>query len=519
MLQPFGDPDGSRGPVEEHEEQFITLPRQYGAIARPVNETTRTRVFAGAQGAGKTLYLRRLQNYLSHDLSIYTSRPVLTAEALPTELVVRISQMYPQSANSEMWKRLWNRSILLSTATHALRDAETYGSADEDEISTLREAVARFLPERKGTRQILEVAGQLCSRARSRRHFDELLGTDTWSDFRENLHEVLRNGRPIYLFVDAIDDNFRWAPAYWLTCQRGLFYAIMDIQRTDVEAGRVHVIISIRDLVLSSVARSEHGSRYVSPEYIVALDWDWRSITDFFRAKLNKLPMDAFTAESGARTPQAFFGRQLIWNEARQINEPIEQYLLRHTRLNPRDVIIMGNSVAELAARGKGISAVSDAKLRQRISQTASRLAHQAISQAANHILTDVMPWTASRQEFVEPYLTVDEYQAGELTREVLSILNRAETERFDYRRLTELEAEAERRFGVGAHLADVLWQNRLLGYCEGSTAHFYKGASDVEITVPRDASAYVLNPIVLDLLPAVDSVKGTVCFPGTGAT
>jgi hypothetical protein len=513
LAQPFGDPDGSRGPIGEHEANFITLPREFGGIARPVNEATRARVIAGSQGAGKTLYLRRLQHHLKEDDSLYVDSPGLTARDLTTEIVVRISQLYPKIANPDTWKTVWDRSILVSATTHLLSDAEHHGSSDSETLQSLRVGLASILPEARGKRSIIEAAAQICHSSRTRRQFDGFLHRDLWSDLRTDFHDVARNSRPIYLFVDAIDDNFRFAPAYWLVCQKGLFDAVMDTQRTDVEDSKLHVVISIRDLVLSSIRKGEHANRYMNQDYIVSLDWGWKSAREFLHQKLIRLSPQYFT-DPGDRSLESMFGRSVIQNVARKIEEPIDQYVLRHTRQNARDVIIMGNALTNLSSRSNGTT-VDDSRFRRTISEISATQARDALAQVANQVLTNVMPWNASHYNFTEPYLTAEEYRVEVLTRELVSVLSHAESEYVSRDQLNDLDAEAEHRFGVEAEFSNALWQNRLIGYKFGPHYRFYSGGQDSETMIEHNADSYVLNPILLDLVPAISSREGHVEFPG----
>ena len=61
---------------------------------------------------------------------------------------------------------------------------------------------------------------------------------------------------------------------YWLKCQEGLFYQVMRMLRDHKLGGRLHVVICIRDIVMSSVYRSEHAPRYYNEPHIRVLNWD-----------------------------------------------------------------------------------------------------------------------------------------------------------------------------------------------------------------------------------------------------
>jgi hypothetical protein len=56
------------------------------------------------------------------------------------------------------------------------------------------------------------------------------------------------------------------------------------------------------------------------------------------------------------KTLTALLGRETIKNSSRDTLEPVEQYLLRHTRLLPRDIIILGNRLCEEIQKAKRFS-------------------------------------------------------------------------------------------------------------------------------------------------------------------
>ena len=69
---PFGNPDGSRANIEDLMSEFVDFGGNpaYGHLATRANDSM-VRVIVGKLGAGKTVYLRRLQDFQSHqDLSL-----------------------------------------------------------------------------------------------------------------------------------------------------------------------------------------------------------------------------------------------------------------------------------------------------------------------------------------------------------------------------------------------------------------------------------------------------------------
>jgi len=444
-----------------------------------------------------------MQTHFLSEESVYSTPPTLQASDLDTETVVRFSQMFPRSTNSEAWSTIWRNAIHLSAAQYVLADDKRHGSANPADLDALQK-VATALTPAPDLLDPVEIASHLVKSMQGPTSFNQAKADPRWASLRRRLQTVLSDSRELYLFLDAVDDNYHYAPAYWLQCQRGLFYAIMTDQRTATLDSKLHVVISIRDLVYSSVLRGEHGLRYHNDDSIVIMSWSWDACAEFLEEKLQRLGGES-------RSSAEFFGRTIVHNRQRNLDEPLTQYLLRHTRLTPRDVINVGNSILKLAASKETSPALlDDAEIRGAVAESATLSARSAMSQAGNQLLTNVMPWNASRKEYSQAYIQESEYTADNLVREICSILLQCESETFNNAKRLEVELEAERRFGRDCFFFDVLWQNRLVGYLSGSRPRYYRGVVTDNATLP-EAEWYVINAIALDLLPRIRLADGAV--------
>lgn len=502
---PFGDPDGSRAPLDEHSNDFIRLDQRFGAVGQSIDGLLRTRVIVGGQGTGKTLFMRRLQQHYSGDLSVNSRQAILETSELDTETVIGFSQLFPQTTNSERWSAIWRRAITVAVAEGMLSPQErSQGSASLDGMRNLEAAVTRLrLPRGMDA---VETAAYLCRKVQGASAFEgEIQHNAMWSELRHALEEVLPDSREQYIFIDAIDDNYHYAPAYWMACQRGLFHAVMHMMRRHGgTSNKLHVVITIRDLVMSSVYRGEHGARFAADATIVNLTWSWLAAQSFLESKIQSLDERLFP-EGASRSVATFMGRQEIYNAARGKSEPIVQYLLRHTRLCPRDLIVLGNDLMNNAwGVGRRVAELSDEQIRFSVAGSASAFAHWNLAQAANQILTNIMPWNASRHDFARVYLSEDEYSAETVVREICSILLSCESEVFTQSALDAANREAALRFGSGAYFGDVMWQNRIIGIVdEQERPVFYRMWRDQLSQLPASRK-YVINPLFIDKLPGI---------------
>ena len=162
---------------------------------------------------------------------------------------------------------------------------------------------------------------------------------------------------------------------------------------------RLHVFICIRDHVLASVFESEHATRYMDTTYIRILDWDDAKIRALLRAKVSGLPSALLTG--GEPTVAGWLGRNVVRNVDRDVDESVEDYLVRHTRLIPRDVVVLGNALCDRMLRG-GTSGrrLTDQEIRDEVRHAARVFGREQLAIVANHIASDLMHAGAALQAF-----------------------------------------------------------------------------------------------------------------------
>ena len=68
------------------------------------------------------------------------------------------------------------------------------------------------------------------------------------------------------------------------------------------------------------------------------------------------------------------------------MDEDVEDYLLRHTRMIPRDVVSLGNNLCEqiLLAKSNGDKALREEVIRDTVASASKRFGDSQIAQCAN---------------------------------------------------------------------------------------------------------------------------------------
>jgi Protein tyrosine and serine/threonine kinase len=507
---PFGNPDGSRADIEDLISEFVDFGGNpaYGHLATRANDSM-VRVIVGKLGAGKTVYLRRLQDFQAHQDSVYAAAP---QQDLPkTEVVVKACQWFSDRVLVEKWMQIWERAIMRSVASHLLRRPELRQQLRDEQADELEHAYARLLDDFRRPRTIYSQVRDIINERQTAHQLSTYLDDPLWDDLEDLLGEVIGQCKPIYFYLDAVDEEFSHAPMYWLKCQEGLFYQVMRLLRDHRLGGRLHVVVCIRDIVMSSVYRSEHAPRYYNEPHIRVLTWDRGSLLYLLGQKLQRLPPSLLMrrAVSGPPTIRDWLGVNGQW-QGPDGDTSIEDYLLSYTRLIPRDIISLGNELSEEVLRQKqaGQESLPPAALQAVVQRCAKRFGDSQLAQCANQISSDLMPQGAALHDYSELFTSTQAYISG-VQEDVRSFVRMIGVDRFSRGDLEALQEVVDLHFERATNLASVLWQNGLLGYVDEAGRRRFYSMGDVEqFHLPPDVDTYVLHPCLVHAVGGIRHVQ-----------
>ena len=371
----------------------------------------------------------------------------------------------------------------------------------DDQADEIEHSYARLLDDFRRPRSIYTQVRDIINQRQTAHQLSTYLDDPLWDDLEDLLGEVLGQCKPIYFYLDALDEEFSHAPMYWLKCQEGLFYQVMRMLRDHRLGGRLHIVVCIRDIVMSSVYRSEHAPRYYNEPHIRVLTWDRSSLLYLLQKKLQRLPPSLLMrrATSGPATIGDWLGVSGQW-PGPDGDGTIEDYLLSHTRLIPRDIISLGNELNEEVLRQKqaGHGGLPPAALAGVVQRCAKRFGDSQLAQCANQISSDMMPKNAALHDYSELFTSTQAYISG-VQEDVRSFVRMIGVDRFSRGDLAALQEVADLHFEKTTDLASVLWQNGLLGYIDESGRRRFYSMGDVEeFHFPPEVGTYVLHPCLV---------------------
>ena len=199
--------------------------------------------------------------------------------------------------------------------------------------------------------------------------------------------------------------------------------------------------------------------------------------------------------------------------------ESIEDYLLGHTRLIPRDIISLGNELSEEVLRQKqaGHEGLPPAALAGVVQRCAKRFGDSQLAQCANQISSDLMPKNAALHDYSELFTSTQAYISG-VQEDVRSFVRMIGVDRFSRADLVALQEVADLHFEKATDLASVLWQNGLLGYVDEIGRRRFYSMGDVEqFHFPPEVGTYVLHPCLVHAVGGIRHVQ--VDSAGAGDT
>src|ERR1700731_2722499 len=503
---PFGNPDGSRADIEDLISEFVDFGGDpaYGHLATRANDSM-VRVIVGKLGAGKTVYLRRLQDFQAHQDSVYADLP---QQGLPkTEVVVKACQWFSDQVLVEKWMQIWDRAIMRSLTSHVLSRPELRQQLRDEQITEIEGSYARLLDDFRRPKSIYSQVRDIINQRKPPNKLSAYLDDPLWDDLEDLLGEVVGRCKPIYFYLDALDEEFSHAPMYWLKCQEGLFYQVMRLLRDHRLGGRLHVVVCIRDIVMSSVYRSEHAPRYYNEPHIRVLTWDRGSLLYLLQRKLARLPPSLLMRRgaTGPPTISDWLGGNGQW-PGPDGEGPVGGYPVHPTRLIPRDIISLGNDLNEEVLRTKqaGHEGLSAAALQRVVQRCAKRFGDSQPAQCANQISSGLMPQGAALHDYSELFTSTQAYISG-VQEDVRSFVRMIGVDRFPRGDLEALQEVADLHFERATNLATVLWQNGLLGYLDEAGRRRYYSMGDIEqFHFPPEVETYVLHPCLVNAVGGI---------------
>lgn len=502
-INPFGNTDGAQSNPQDLVENFIDIIPRSAAVGGVGEEFISMRFIVGSKGSGKTHYMcvlreRVLEKNKSNYNSVFLSDIENSCDG--TDLVIKFSQHYNSDILNEKWKLLWEKAIYCSVMSLFINVEELNERVSEDNLNLLK----KYFEDLKLTYDcrmgVYNYFVQILYIYDTKNKVDEFLNHKVWFNVKELLiHKVLRISPPIYIFLDSIDDDYEHAPAYWQKCQKGLFIAVYKMLSVNIIREKLHIIVNIRDTVFASIKRSEHQTKIANESHILRLHWNKKSLSYFLDEKIRLLKECFFIGNFHNKNIQEWLGISQMHNKVRNCSEDVTNYIIRHTRCIPRDIINICNSLSKIKVLKLEQSNLDvEEEIRLRVSNCAKEIGDEMLAICAKQIVIDEMP--KNSHSFSDVYTSVDEYTKSRYNM-LRQVLKNLDTDTFKKDDLKKLVEESKKIFGRDIHILDILWLNGILGYVNNEQVYFYMNHNSISTCLDQNYDEYVLRSCMIDAL------------------
>ncbi len=504
---PFGNPDGARANINELNEMFI-LDTPYAVdFTNNIENLITKRVIVGAKGSGKTVYLRKIKSVLeekaNHGTGIFVD-DTIDQQLNCTEKIIMICDFYKENVLSEKWTSFWKIAIYVSLACKLINDSNLSVYLEDEEKNEIKKLLDKHKLYFKNTISVYEAFYAMTTHIDTSNKCNQMLEAPEWITLKSTLGSLLRKLPVIYMFLDSIDTEYEHAPMHWCICQKGLFYAVMELLQSQRFGERLHIIMAMRNNVFNNILRSEHSTKFSQESHVFCLDWSFENIKYFLKEKIKKLGNCYFINRQNTDEEKNIFtwlGVTTIYNPNRDINEDIISYIVRHTRLVPRDVIIICNQLSK-AKRNLDTNPNFDVSkyIRDTIEKNSTLFGDELITICAKNISANQLPKNAGKDKYAEAFIATDPYQVGSYEK-LKKVLKTISSDRILVRELFQIEQHANDIFEAETFISDVLWQNGALGYIDNDGfACYFSQHSTVDQKIP-EKEVYIFRSCIAGCL------------------
>ncbi|MFI4934867.1 MAG: hypothetical protein ACHP7N_09640 [Caulobacterales bacterium] len=507
--EPFGSPDGA----SEEPGTFIEFPDAgvWRDLALRATDR-RARILVGRRGSGKSRYLRMMQlSVLKEGLLDYPQRDT----KINLSSLRWMHRAFPDRAERlEIWEELWSCAVYAGVASFLLHCGPSAMSAaplSEKDRTFLAEDARNFIPRGPREHPVVAVLNNILHTYSDRSRLVGFLRNPVWLSIESITLDTINVSTPVFAFIDALDDNYSEAPAESTDAQLGLVTWILRKIVDPNVSNRLHVVVTVRDVIYAALLDTDNGQRYNDRQHIRCLDWDERSSRYYLEQKIGKLPVEYRAGRNSSKVViERWLGFSTMTNPRRaDAVEDVGDYILRHTRFLPREINEIGNNISRSIGANDSVKRDADpADIRRTVATVARSFARTVIREVSLHL---------AALDKVDAQDPRGADYAGQISEAVHAFIRAVGKEVFDPARLRLADSEfcsaapwwsAE----VGANklrIQDILWQHGLIGYRRAADPNrwvrYFNSAAWAEgdlIAVLPSAEQYVLHSALLDILP-----------------
>ena len=495
---PLGDEDAAKRDKTDVHHAFVDVRDLIVQPYQVSEDIEQIRVVVGKKGSGKTHILRYIE-----DETGKSGRTVifgaLNDNAIPAHLERQFETGTDRPHARSHWSRLWRIVIAISILSRFLTDQSApktrkslfrfldsrgVGSENRSFVEARQSLVAHFEQhfsagidfKLASLRDVADpgiVLHRILEPIHTLSRLLQFLDKTDLASLESDVASLVKHDRPIHVIIDGVDEVSWRQPRMWLDFQVGLFDAIFFFHEAQRNTNDIVITAAIRNFVFVAARESPHADRIRN---LLSLNWDPRSARMFLNRRLQQISglrfVDSDRLKGDQRPLAGWLGFSKVQAKRRSVPEDVERYLLRHTRLSPRNIIRLFNLLcrhkAQLYLSGEDFT---EKDFRAVVEEVGNDVADLMLKTAAEEIIafTPDISTTVStvRNEGVVNWVATE---LGDTIREFgKEVLSRDEYEYFletFLRRILPDEACTDSGISRNSRLAEaILWRSNVIAF------------------------------------------------------
>lgn len=474
---------------DDIESSYIDVTSLVSHVSLSSSRLHEAKIVVGRKGSGKThvlLHMRQIARkdgrevvycHLNRDMFVNKGLQPYRGNRTPEESVI-------------LWTDVWRVALSIAAmsqftarrATPRARDAVRDSiealdiEAGSDALKAFREEMKsrydELVPDIPYALDPIEVIEYLTKRYRNLQSLLMFLDQARTSEIEADISVILHNFGTIHFMIDGLDE-FAWAdPKGWLDIQVGLFNTTFLLSTVRRYTQYLKLSISLRNYVFTRAAQSTHIDRARS--HIIRLTWDAAAARTFLDRRLSKLAGGNFARSELLSQPRplaAWLGFEQVNSGRRNVSEDVEQYLLRHSRLSPRNLVEVFNSLCAAQNARERLGTCLDAdEFKSIVEDQARSVASLALKVCAEELLANLPNLADQRRKTLAP-----EYEISEISSKIALCIAECNNEVIDRNTCsTVLIAGLSKKLGyqeddefseVCKDVEAILWRSGLFAY------------------------------------------------------
>lgn len=381
-LEYMGRPDGSTEALKNHLDLGYDTRVDFSSLSH--------KVIVGRKGSGKSLSIRKFFQHSQRDPSRFAID--ITNKPPNLESIVRFSSTMQHRVRTNSWQSIWDFAILVSAVTYILYDEDyqkKFGRNHQKvQLETVEYQYGNCLLGLRAPTQVYEVVNVLVNYFENYEAFARFLFSPIVSNFRSTCTRTLKNAGQICIYLDSLDDEMRRAPAVLTDITRALFYTVIKSARDTDAVPNLHVMITLRDVVFSTIMSSDHADRFLDTGYVLFLFWSPRKSTNFLTEKIKQtqsnLHKNSNKWDTKISSLPELLGFDDVENLGKKVREDVTTYFLRHTNFVPRNTVRFGNRIYSIVDKR---GSITEAEFKKSVSDISREISNTLLTAASAYLV------------------------------------------------------------------------------------------------------------------------------------